>query len=159
MLQQNQPVNILIAEDDDDHYFLIEKILKDFHGPAHLHRVGDGEELMDYLLQRGPYENPTPTPPPALVILDINMPKKDGLEALREIKTHPDLRYIPVIVMTASEMGEKKFQSYDLGANSYIRKPIELKKWISTMEVIDHYWFDTVELPNKDGDIHEQRPA
>ncbi len=140
---QSSPSNkIWIAEDDDDHYFLLQKILNESPCPARIHRVVDGEELM---LQLTSDEQEKP----CMIILDINMPRKDGWEALQEIRAHPTLKRIPVIVLSTSDVEEDKFRSYELGANSYIRKPIEFKKWVEVVDAINRYWFGAVELPEK----------
>jgi CheY-like chemotaxis protein len=146
-LQPHPSINVVLAEDDDDHYFLIRKIWQDSMKHVDLKRVGDGEELMEYLLHRGRYAGkPAPTPP-KLIILDINMPRKDGWEALAEIKSNEALRHIPVVIMTTSDTEEDKFRSYDLGASSYIRKPVELKNWVETFDIINRYWFEVADLP------------
>jgi CheY-like chemotaxis protein len=112
-----------------------------------MHATRDGEELMDYLLRRGRYSNPSDSPVPGLILLDLNMPKKDGREALAEIKTDPVLRKIPVIVLTTSKAEEDIFRSYDLGVNSFITKPVTFTGLAEAMKVMAQYWFEIVELP------------
>lgn len=141
-MQPTKSINILIAEDDDDHYFLVEKFFKKSRSTAQLHRVLDGEDLMDALFKRGRFKGSGALPDPDLILLDLNMPRKDGWEALREIKGDPGLRRIPVVVVTTSDNEEDKIRSYDLGANSFIRKPTELKKWMETIQTLMRYWFE-----------------
>ena len=102
---------------------------------------------MDYLLHEGKYTAPAAAPRPGIILLDFNMPKKDGREALREIKAHPDLRRIPVVVLTTSKAEEDVFRSYDLGANSFITKPVTFSSMVETIKVLGEYWFEIVELP------------
>jgi CheY-like chemotaxis protein len=109
--------------------------------------VEDGEELMDYLFQRGAFEDPADAPPPGLILLDLNMPKKDGREALAEIKNDPRLRKIPVIVLTTSSAEEDVYRSYDLGVSSYITKPVTFTGLVEAMKVLAEYWFEIVVLP------------
>jgi CheY-like chemotaxis protein len=110
--------------------------------------VEDGEELMDYLRRQGRYADPEQSPRPGLVLLDLNMPRKDGREALREIKSDPELRRIPIVVMTTSKAEEDIFRSYDLGANSYISKPVTFEALVELMKVLGRYWIEFVELPS-----------
>ena len=117
------------------------------HLQHELHVVKDGEELMDYLYCRGRYANPENTSPPGLILLDLNMPKKDGREALREIKTNPTFKHIPVIILTTSKAEEDIQLSYSLGANSFIIKPVTFASLVEVMKTIGKYWFDIVELP------------
>lgn len=141
-------VTILIAEDDEDDYLLISETLLDYRVTNKINWVKDGEELMDYLLQRGHYapEEATATRP-ALILLDLNMPRKDGREALKEIKSHPQLRRIPVVILTTSQSDEDIVRSYDLGVNSYIRKPMRFQDFVEQVKELGRYWFEMVELP------------
>ena len=109
--------------------------------------VEDGEELMDYLLQRGCYLAPDAAPRPGLILLDLNMPRKDGREALREIKADPVLRQIPVVVLTTSRAEEDILRSYDLGVNSFITKPVSFDGLVEVMRALATYWFEIVRLP------------
>jgi CheY-like chemotaxis protein len=108
----------------------------------------DGEELMDYLHRRGRYSDPSDAPMPGLILLDLNMPRKDGREALAEIKADPDLRRIPVIMLTTSKAEEDIFRSYDLGVNSFISKPVTFAGLVEAMRVVSEYWFEIVDLPH-----------
>lgn len=140
-------VTILMADDDEDDCMLAREALAESRLPNDLHFVQDGEELMDYLYRRGQYAQKSSSPRPALILLDLNMPKKDGREALREIKTDPNLRQIPVVVLTTSKSEEDIYRTYDLGANSFITKPVTFASLVEVMKTIEKYWFEIVELP------------
>jgi CheY-like chemotaxis protein len=140
-------VRILLAEDDDDDYFLTAKALKENRLLNEVRRVTDGEELMDYLHRRGQYGDPDQSPEPSLILLDLNMPRKDGREALREIKSDPGLRHIPVVVLTTSRAEEDVVRSYQLGVNSFITKPVTFQGLVDAMKALGRYWFEVVELP------------
>ncbi len=107
---------------------------------------------MDYLHQRGKYADTALAPRPGLILLDLNMPKKDGREALKEIKGDPDLRAIPIVVLTTSKEEEDVLRSYDLGANSYITKPVTFQGLVDVVKSLGSYWFEIVELPGGAGD-------
>src|SRR5439155_18364498 len=115
---------ILLAEDDADDRLLVQDAMADCDWQAEVRFVENGEELLDYLLRRGKYDQPADAPKPGLILLDLNMPRKDGREALREIKAHPELRRIPVVVLTTSKADTDIGGLYDLGANSFISKPV-----------------------------------
>jgi CheY-like chemotaxis protein len=102
---------------------------------------------MEYLLHTGRYQDAPKAPRPGIILLDLNMPRKDGRQALKEIKSHPQLRQIPVLVLTTSKAEEDVFSTYDLGVNSYITKPVTLEGLVSIMKTVGRYWFDIVELP------------
>jgi CheY-like chemotaxis protein len=138
---------ILMADDDDDDRLLTRDALAESHLDGDLRFVEDGEELLDYLLHRGKYEQPASAPSPGLILLDLNMPKKDGREALREIKTDPELRRIPVVVLTTSKADTDVGRLYDLGANSFISKPFQFDALVKVMQILSQYWLHTVELP------------
>ncbi len=145
--RQGKPIIILLAEDDEDDYVLISEALKESKIANTIKWVKDGVELMDYLLRQGAYEDPQSSPKPYLILLDLNMPRKDGREALREIKSNPKLRHIPVVVLTTSSMDEDLIASYDLGVNSYIRKPVNFSDFVEVVKTLGKYWFEIVEIP------------
>lgn len=152
-------VTILMADDDEDDSMLIREAITISQLPIELHVVSNGEELMDYLYRRGQYANNTLAPRPGLILLDLNMPKKDGLEVLKEIKTDPELRPIPVIVLTTSKAEENIYHTYSLGANSYIVKPMTFSALVELMKTLGKYWFEIVELPLAvAGGRNEQKP-
>ena len=144
-----KPVVILMADDDADDRLLAKDALAECRIPGELQFVENGEELLDYLLRRGSYAQQPGLPRPGLILLDLNMPKKDGREALREIKAHPDLRKIPVVVLTTSKADTDISEIYDLGANSFISKPVTFDALVNVMKVLGNYWCEVVELPAK----------
>lgn len=109
--------------------------------------VEDGEELLEYLQRRGRYTDPDSSPRPGLILLDLNMPRMDGREALQHIKEDPELRRIPVVVLTTSKAEEDIYRSYDLGVNSFIIKPVTFESLVNIMRVLERYWFEIVEIP------------
>ena len=155
MSSERRPITILLADDDEDDRLLARDALAESRLSNHLHMVSDGEELMDYLLRRGEYAEPAESPRPGLILLDLNMPKMDGREALKEIKSHPNLRQIPVVVLTTSQAEEDIYRTYDLGANSFITKPVMFESLVKVMKDLGNYWFEIVELPeDKDGGLN-----
>jgi CheY-like chemotaxis protein len=144
------PVAILMADDDPDDCMLAREALAESRLANELYIVSDGEELMDYMYQRGKYSAPGSAPRPALILLDLNMPKKDGRQVLQELKSDPNLRQIPVLVLTTSKAEEDIHRSYQLGANSYITKPVTFTSLIEVMQTLGKYWFEIVELPTQE---------
>jgi len=138
---------ILMAEDDSDDRLLVKDAMAESRWEGDLRFVEDGEDLLDYLKHRGKYSQLASAPRPGLILLDLNMPRKDGREALREIKNDAELRRIPVVVLTTSKAGPDIGRMYDLGANSFIAKPIQFEALVSVMRLLGQYWFSTVELP------------
>ncbi len=152
-------VTILMADDDEDDCMLIREALAESHLQNSINIVTDGEELMDYLYHRGSYTDPKMAPRPGLILLDLNMPKKDGREALQEIKADPQLRQIPVVVMTTSKSEDDIGYTYSLGANSFIIKPVTFASLVEVMRTIEKYWLEIVELPFKAmGERHGEQP-
>lgn len=149
MEQGRQAVTILLAEDDDDDYLLTKSALQEARVLNELRRVEDGEQLMDYLLQRGAYADRRAHPLPALLLLDLNMPRMDGREALKEIKADPALRRIPVVVLTTSQSEADVLRSYDLGVNSFIKKPVDFAGLVEALRVVGRYWLEIVELAGR----------
>ncbi len=147
-MENRKSVVILIADDDPEDCMLIKDAFKEGLLVNGLRFVGDGEELMDYLHHQGKYRNPSSSPRPGIILLDLNMPKKDGREALKEIKSDPDLRSIPVVILTTSKEEEDILRSYDLGANSYITKPVTFPGLVNAMKSLGKYWLQIVELPH-----------
>lgn len=145
------PIGILVADDDPDDRLFIKEAIEEVRLANELTLVNDGVELMDYLHRRGEYEYLSGYPLPGLILLDLNMPRKDGREALQEIKSHPDLRRIPVVVLTTSKADEDVLRTYDLGVNSFISKPVTFEKLVEVMTAVTHYWLQIVRLPNHRG--------
>ena len=141
-------IKILVADDDEDDRFLMEEALEENDFGA-VYFVEDGEELMDYLHHSGQYSSLSSFPRPNLILLDLNMPRKDGREALKEIKADPELRKIPVVVMTTSKAEEDILRTYNLGVNSYISKPTTFESMVETINTLGRYWFDIVQLPDR----------
>jgi CheY-like chemotaxis protein len=142
-----KPNVILMADDDDDDRLLTRDALAEAGLDGDLHFVENGEELLDYLCRRGQYKQPMAAPRPGLILLDLNMPLKDGREALREIRADPELRRIPVVVLTTSKADTDIGAIYELGANSFISKPFQFEALVAVMKMLGQYWFNTVELP------------
>lgn len=147
MENRGKSVTILMADDDQDDCLLVKEAFEENRLPGDLRFVEDGEALMDYLYHRGKYSESTLWPRPDLILLDLNMPRKDGREALREIRSTPDLRAIPVIVLTTSKEEKEVYRSYDLGANSFITKPVTFEELVEIVKLLAKYWFETVKLP------------
>jgi len=140
---------ILMADDDADDRLLAKDALTECRLANDLHFVENGEELLEYLQRRGKYTKLADSPRPGLILLDLNMPKKDGREALREIKADPELRKIPVVVLTTSKADTDIGCIYELGANSFISKPVSFDSLVDVMKILGRYWFEIVELPVK----------
>ncbi len=140
-------ITILCADDDPEDRMLLLDAWKESRVANDLHMVEDGEQLMDYLHRRGTFADLAGQPLPGMILLDLNMPRKDGREALREIKSNSQLRRIPVIVLTTSKAEEDIFRAYDLGVNSFIVKPVTFKSLVDVTQTIGRYWLEIVELP------------
>lgn len=151
MTQLHKPITILMAEDDPDDRLLVRQALREQRLANDLYIVEDGAELMDYLHRRDKYADPASSPRPGLILLDLNMPKLDGREALAQIKADSSLRRIPIVVLTTSKAEEDVFSSYDHGASSYIAKPVSFEGLANVVKVLGKYWFEIVELPNESG--------
>jgi CheY-like chemotaxis protein len=147
MSEKNKPIVILMAEDDADDRLLVKDALKECQCEADLRFVENGEELLNYLGRLGDFSAPERSPRPGLIMLDLNMPRKDGREALREIKSNTELRSIPVVVLTTSVADTDIEKVYQLGANSFISKPVEFEQLVNVMKLLGQYWFKTVQLP------------
>ena len=141
-----QPIEILLVEDSPGDVLLTRERLKDAKVLNHLSVVGDGEEAMAFLRRDAPHAD---APRPDLILLDLNLPKKDGREVLAEIKSDSQLRRIPVVVLTTSAAEQDILRSYDLHANCYITKPVDLDQWISVVNSIENFWLTIVKLPSE----------
>lgn len=144
-------MTILMADDDADDRMLTQEAFEENKLANELYFVVDGEELIDYLNRRGAYENPADSPRPGLILLDLNMPRKDGREALREIREDPKLRSIPIVVLTTSKAEEDIFKTYEMGVNSYMPKPVTFESLTELVRVLAQYWFELVEVPRERG--------
>ena len=147
MSENGHAITILLADDDEDDRVMTRDALRDARLHNDLRSVFDGVDLMDYLKRRGRFASADDAPRPGLILLDLNMPRMDGREALAEIKQDPDLRSIPVVVLTTSKAEEDIVRSYDLGVNSFITKPVTFLGLVEVMKVLSRYWLEIVELP------------
>lgn len=138
---------ILLADDDPDDRLLVQDAVNESGWDGQLRCVENGEELLDYLRRRGKYAAPAEAPRPGVIVLDLNMPRKDGREALQEIKAEPELRRIPVVVLTTSKADTDIARLYELGASSFIPKPVHFEGLLNVVRALGHYWFQVVELP------------
>ncbi len=140
-------ITLLLADDDPDDRLLVEEALEESDSAIELRYVEDGEELVNYLLRQGRFVDPSSSPHPALILLDLKMPRKDGHQALREIKGNPELKRIPVVVLTTSRAEEDVARAYDSGANSFVVKPTDFQTLVEVMKTLKGYWGKTVTLP------------
>lgn len=147
MTQNKSSIVILVADDDQDDRDMIKDAFSENRLANDLRFVNDGEDLMDYLLHRGKFQVDSDSPRPGLILLDLNMPRKDGREALKEIKAHPELRQIPVVVLTTSKVQEDIYRTYDLGVSSFITKPVTFEALVSVTRAFSKYWLEIVVLP------------
>lgn len=146
--EKGKLVTILMADDDPDDRMLTQEAWEDNHLANPLHFVEDGEQLMNYLCRRGEYTGLANQTLPGLILLDLNMPKKSGREALAEIKANPELRHIPIVILTTSKAEEDILKTYDLGANSFINKPVTFGGLVDVVRTLAKYWFQIAELPS-----------
>jgi CheY-like chemotaxis protein len=145
-------MTILMADDDEEDREMTREALQDDLLASQMKFAVDGQDLMDYLRREGPYEDESVhAPRPEIILLDLNMPRKDGREALAEIKTDASLRQIPVVVLTTSKDDEDVLQTYELGVNSFITKPVTFTGLVEVMRAWSRYWFEISELPRLDG--------
>jgi CheY-like chemotaxis protein len=149
MSRIGKPITILYADDDVEDRMLVKDAWAENRLANELHFVEDGEELMDYLRRRGQYTHLSGEPLPGMILLDLNMPRKDGREALQEIKADPRLRSIPVVILTTSKAEEDILRAYDLGVNSFILKPVTFQSLVDLTLTLSKYWFEVVELPSE----------
>ena len=147
MSGQFTPITVLMADDDPDDRLMTQEAWEENRIANTLVFVNDGEELMDYLYHRGRHSDPKTSPRPGLILLDLNMPKKDGREALKEIKADPNLGRIPIVVITTSNEEEEIVRSYDLGVNSFLSKPVTFDELVKMIQVLSEYWLEIVHLP------------
>jgi CheY-like chemotaxis protein len=144
MVDDNRPVEILLVEDNPGDERLTREALKEGKVYSNLHWVKDGVEAMEFLRRGGKYQG---VPRPDIILLDLNLPKKDGREVLQDIKNDPELKRIPVVVLTTSKAEEDVLRTYNLHANCYVTKPVDLEKFIVVVRSIDRFWLTVVTLP------------
>ncbi|MEJ8756966.1 response regulator [Pontibacter sp. H259] len=147
MSPNRRSIIILIADDDAEDRMLVKEALEESRLNNNIQFVENGEELLEYLHNKGRFSDTEKYPTPGLILLDLNMPKKDGREALKEIKADDKLRMIPVVVLTTSKAEEDILRTYDLGVSSFITKPVTFGSLVDVMKTLSKYWFEIVELP------------
>ena len=147
MTHPRTSLTILMADDDPDDRLMAQEAFEEARLVNELHFVNDGEELLDYLYRRGQYAARSPAQEPGLILLDLNMPKKDGRQALKDIKEDPALRHIPIVVLTTSRAEEDILRTYDLGVSSFITKPVTFAGLVELVQSLTRYWFEIVTLP------------
>ena len=145
MVERNGPIEILLVEDNPGDVRLTKEALKEGKVYSNLHTVKDGVEAMEFLRRQGKYKD---VPRPDIILLDLNLPRKDGREVLEEIKSDESLKRIPVVVLTTSKAEEDVLRTYNLHANCYVTKPVDLEKFILVVKSIDMFWLTIVTLPN-----------
>ena len=146
MLRRNRPIEILLVEDSPSDTDLTIEALQAGDIPCNLSHVEDGVEAMEYLTRKNSYAGASR---PDLILLDLNLPRKDGREVLAELKLDPDLRTIPVVVLTTSNDDRDISQAYQLQANCYIAKPVDFEQFVSVLRAIGHFWLEVAALPTK----------
>lgn len=139
-MMNGEPLDILLVEDDPDHTELIMRTFQGHRIANRIHCVADGEAALDYLFRRGDYADPQQSPRPHMILLDLRLPKVDGLEVLQEIKADGDLRHIPVVIVTTSAREGDVISAYDNYANSYLVKPVDFEKFTQLMDDLGFYW-------------------
>lgn len=144
---KGEPIVILLVEDDPAHAEIVRRNLADFRIANQLEHVADGQAALDYLYRRGDFGNPDCSPRPGLILLDLRLPKVDGLEVLKTIKTDPELSRIPVVILTTSAAEADMVKAYDSHANSYLVKPVDYSQFVKLMETIGYYWLVWNEHP------------
>ncbi|MEM7553106.1 MAG: response regulator [Cyanobacteria bacterium P01_A01_bin.84] len=144
--QTKQAIDILVCEDNLGDVYIITNSLQNSTTEYNLHHVNNGEAAIDYLQQKGDYQT---VPRPDLVLLDLNLPKKHGFEVLQEIKTHPDLKTIPVVILTSSKSEQDVLKSYQLYGSCFVTKPFDFEEFVGAIQKIENFWLDLVQLPPK----------
>jgi two-component system response regulator len=141
------PITILVADDDADDRLMIEEAFEESRVANHVDFVVDGEQLLQYLRREGEFHHLAGRPYPGIILLDLNMPRKDGREALRDMKADPELCRIPIVVLTTSRAEEDILRTYGLGVSSFITKPVTFEALVDALRVICRYWIEIVSLP------------
>jgi CheY-like chemotaxis protein len=142
----NQPIEVLLVEDDPGDVLMTQEAFKDYKIANKLSVVTNGEDAIAYLRKQGRYAD---VPTPDLVLLDLNLPRRDGREVLRDVKGDPELRRVPVVVLTTSDAEEDVLASYDLHANAYVRKPVDFEQFVAAVRSIDDFFITVVRLPSR----------
>lgn len=137
---RGEPINVLLVEDDPAHAEIVHRNFATFRVANLLKHVWDGEEALDYLYRRGKFTDRQQSPRPDVILLDLRLPKIDGLEVLKVVKADPDLRRIPVVILTTSAAESDKIKAYDSYASSYLVKPVDYSQFVSLMQALGYYW-------------------
>ncbi|MBN2009872.1 response regulator [candidate division KSB1 bacterium] len=146
-MNKSNSIPILLVEDDEDNVLILKRALQKCNVTNPLYIAADGEDAYEFLTHTGAYENSQASPRPGLIFLDLNMPRMDGRELLKKIKSDPSLQFIPTVVLTTSKYERDMQQTYNIGANSYITKPINFQEFVDMIGVICEYWLAVVEIP------------
>lgn len=144
---RGEPINILLVEDEPAHAEIVRRNFENFRVANRLEHVSDGEEALDYLYRRGRFRDPLKSPRPGVILLDLRLPKMDGIEVLQIIKADPDLRRIPVVILTTSAAEADKIKAYDSYVNSYIVKPVDYAQFVTLMQTLGYYWLAWNDYP------------
>lgn len=144
---RGEPIEVLLVEDDPAHAEIVRRNFESFRIANRLRHVWDGEEALDYLFRRGKYASPQESPRPGVILLDLRLPKIDGLEVLKTIKSDPDLRRIPVVILTTSAAEADKIKAYDSYASSYLVKPVDYTQFVALMQTLGYYWLAWNDFP------------
>lgn len=144
---RGEPINILLVEDEPAHAEIVRRNFEDFRIANRLEHVSDGEEALDYLYRRGKFSDPLRSPRPGVILLDLRLPKMDGIEVLQIIKADPELRRIPVVILTTSAAEADKIKAYDSYVNSYIVKPVDYAQFVALMQALGYYWLAWNDFP------------
>jgi CheY-like chemotaxis protein len=147
MMRSTLPIRILVAEDDADDRMMIKDAFEESRLGNPVDFVEDGVQLMNYLQREGDYASLSDHPYPGFILLDLNMPRKDGRTALREIKASPILQRIPIVILTTSKAEEDIVRTYNLGVNSFICKPVTFDSLVEIVKTVGRYWIEIVALP------------
>jgi len=145
-MPSGQPIDVLLVEDDPGDVLMTQEAFRDYKIANNLHVVTNGEDAIAYLRREGGFSD---VPVPDLVLLDLNLPRRDGREVLREIKNDHELRRIPIVVLTTSDSEEDVLASYDLHANAYVRKPVDFEQFVKAVRAIDDFFISVVRLPTR----------
>jgi len=135
-----EPLVILLVEDNEDHAELVKRNFEDYRVANHIYHARDGEQALDYLFHRGQYQDPKDSPKPNLILLDLRLPKLDGLAVLKEIKESHELRAVPTVVLTSSQSESDIYSAYNSYVNSFLVKPLDFDKFTSLMKELGMYW-------------------
>ncbi len=152
-----EPLRILLVEDNPDHVKIVQRSFKDHQVANAIHHTEDGEEALEYLFQRGRYADPASCPRPNLILLDLRLPKVDGLDVLMQIKSDTSLRKIPVVILSTSEAERDLVRAYERHVNSYLVKPVDFATFTRMLKDLGYYWlaWNTAPVTNPDDEGHD----